>query len=53
MSKDLIVLVADIQPEKTLETLLHKRYKSLQMRPITFDIFRLPGKDPSVYKEAA
>ncbi len=53
MSKDLIVLVADIQQEKTLETLLHKRYKSLQMRQITFDIFRHPGKDPGVYKEAA
>lgn len=47
-----MILVADIQQEKTLETLLHERYKSLKIRKITFDIFRHPRKDPGVYKEA-
>ncbi len=53
MNRDLIALVADIQQEKTLETLLHERQQALHIRPITFDIRRHPGKDPGVYKEAA
>ena len=53
MIKDLIILVADVQQEKTLEILLCKRYNSLKIRKITFDIFRHPGKDPGVYKDAA
>lgn len=52
MNKDLIVLVADVQQEKTIETLLHERYNSLKIRKITCDIFRHPRKDPGVYKEA-
>lgn len=53
MNRDLIALVADIQQEKTLETLLHKRQLALHIRPITFDILRHPRKDPGVYQEAA
>ncbi len=53
MNKDLIILVADVQQEKTIETLLDERYKSLNIRRMTYDIFRHPRKDPGVYKEAA
>lgn len=53
MSKDLVALVADVQQEKTLETLLRERRQSLRMRAITFDIFRHPRKDAGVYHEAA
>ena len=53
MSKDLIVLVADVQQEKTLETLLSVRSKSLGIRPVTFDIFRHPHKDSGVFHSAA
>jgi hypothetical protein len=53
MKKDLIALVADVQQEKTLETLVSERQKSLHMRAISFDLFRHPRKDPGVYQEAA
>jgi len=53
VSKDLVVLVADVQQEKTLETLLGERQPSLGMREITFDIFRHPRHDAGVYHEAA
>jgi hypothetical protein len=53
MSKDLVVLVADVQQEKTLETLLKERSQSLGIRTITFDIYRHPRKDAGVYHEAA
>lgn len=53
MSKGLLALVADVQQEKTLATLLHERQPSLGIRPITFDIFRHPRNDPGVYHEAA
>lgn len=51
--KDLVVLVADVQQEKTLETLLRKRQPSLGIRTIVFDIFRHPRQDPGVFHEAA
>lgn len=51
--KDLVALVADVQQEKTLDTLLSKRHHSLGIRTITYDIFRHPRKDPGVYHEAA
>lgn len=53
MTKDLVVLVADVQQEKTVETILRERCQSLQIRQVTFDIFRHPRKDPGVFHEAA
>lgn len=53
MSKDVIVLVADVQQEKTLEILLSVRCESLGIRAITFDIFRHPHKDSGVFHGAA
>jgi hypothetical protein len=53
VSKDLVALVADVQQEKTLETLLRERSHSLGMRAITFDIYRHPRQDAGVYHEAA
>lgn len=50
---DLVVLVADVQQEKTLETLLVIRQRSLRIRNVTFQIFRHPRKDPGVFHEAA
>lgn len=49
---DLVVLVADVQQEKTLETLLTHRQESLGIRQITFEIYRHPRKDAGVYHEA-
>ena len=50
--KDLVALVADVQQEKTLETLLRERRPSLGIREITFDIYRHPRQDPGVFHEA-
>lgn len=50
--KDLIVLVADGQQKRTLETLLAKRTQSLSIREIEFEVFSHPQKDPGVYKQA-
>lgn len=50
--KDLIVLVADIQQEKTLATLLEARCESLRIRKPTHDIFPHPERDPGVYAKA-
>lgn len=50
--KDLVVLVADIQQEKTIQTLLEERRPSLGLGSVTFDIFRHPGHDPGVYRQA-
>ncbi len=50
--KDLVVLVADLQQERTIQTLLEERRFSLGLRPVTFDIFRHPGHDPGVYRQA-
>lgn len=52
MTKDLVVLAADIQQEKTIETLLRDRHAALGIRAVTFDIFRHPRKDSGVYHEA-
>ena len=51
--KDLVVLVADVQQEKTLETLLTHRRSALGIRNLTFDIFRHPRHDPGVFNEAS
>jgi hypothetical protein len=50
--KDLIALVADIQQEKTLATLLDLRCESLHIRKPTFEIFRHAEHDPGVYNKA-
>ena len=52
MTRDLIVLTADVQQEKTLETLLRERYGSLGIRQVSFNIFRHPRKDAGVCREA-
>ena len=50
--KDLAILVADIQQEKTVQTLLEERRHSLGLGLVTFDIFRHPSHDPGVYRQA-
>lgn len=47
--KDLVILVADIQQEKTIQTLLDERRSALGVESVTFDIFRHSGHDPGVY----
>lgn len=53
MTKDLVVLTADVQQEKTIETLLNERRQALGIRAVQFDIYRHPRKDSGVYGEAA
>jgi len=50
--KDLIVLVADIQQEKTIATLLEARAASLHIRQPNYDIFRHAEHDPGVFNHA-
>lgn len=50
--KDLVILVADIQQEKTIQTLLDERRSALGVESVTFDIFRHSGHDPGVYRQA-
>lgn len=52
MTRDLVVLTADVQQEKTLETLLRDRHQALGIREVYFDIFRHPRKDSGVCREA-
>ncbi len=51
--KDLIILVADIQQEKTIQTLLQERRHSIRFGAVEFDVFRHHHKDPGVYNEAS
>ena len=51
-SKELVVLVADIQQEKTLDTLLSHRNLSLGIRRASYQIYRHPRKDAGVFGEA-
>ena len=44
--KDLIVLTADKQMQRTVETLLNHRRKSLEIADISLDVRRHPKKDP-------
>ncbi len=53
MTKDLVVLVADAQQETVVNTLLQERRQSLEIRAITFDIEKHPGKDSGVYSRGA
>ena len=50
--KDLVILVADIQQEKTIQTLLDERQSALGVGSVTFDVFRHSGHDPGVYRQA-
>ena len=50
--KDLVVLVADIQQQQTVATLLTERYPSLGIRDINFDIYTHSNRDPGVFHEA-
>ena len=50
--KDLVVLVADGHQEQTVATLLAKRYPSLGIRDINFDIYTHSNSDPGVFHEA-
>jgi hypothetical protein len=50
--KDLFVLVADADAEATFKTLLSHHHK-LQIRPITFTVFRYEGRDAGCRVNAA
>ena len=50
--KDLIVLVADTQQEKTIATLLNTRCDSLRIHQPSFEIFPHPQRDPGVFTGA-
>ncbi|MGQ9859519.1 MAG: hypothetical protein ACUVS3_12650 [Thermodesulfobacteriota bacterium] len=50
--KDLVVLVPDKNTEAAMKALLEHRQHALGIRPITFDIFVHPRRDPGVYHEA-
>ena len=51
-AKDLFILTADSQLERTLNTLLDFRRASLGVRDITFDIRRHQNKDPGCRTES-
>ena len=44
--KDLVVIAADKQMQRTVETLLARRYQALGIAQVTFDVLRHPQKDP-------
>lgn len=44
--KDLIVIVADKQMQRTVETLLARRHQALGIAQVAFDVLRHPQKDP-------
>ncbi len=54
--RDLVVLVADIQQQQTVGTLLIERHHSLGIRPVLIDInsdiYRHDNRDPGVFHEA-
>jgi hypothetical protein len=47
--KDLVVLVADIQQEKTIQVLLSDRHRSLNIKKPDFQVFRHSERDPGIY----
>jgi hypothetical protein len=52
-SKDLVVLVADVQQEKTIATLLQERSQSLGIpSTLQYEIYPHPLRDPGVYQNA-
>ena len=50
--KDLFILTADSQLQRTLRTLLEFRRPSLGIRDISFEILRHPNKDPGCRTES-
>ncbi len=52
IAKDLFVLTADAQLQKTIETLLNHRRPSLGIGDISYDVHRHPRKDPGCRVEA-
>jgi hypothetical protein len=50
--KDLIILVSDSDMEIGIKTLIEKRYNSLNIKQINFDIYKHPQRDPGVLKKA-
>ena len=50
--KDLFVLTADSQLQRTIETLLNRRRLSLRIRDISFETQRHPRKDPGCRTES-
>ena len=44
--KDLVVIAADKQMQRTVETLLAHRYQALGIAQVIFDVLRHPQKDP-------
>lgn len=51
--KDLVVLVPDKNTEETIRALLQSRQEALGIRPLSFDVFVHPRRDPGVYREAS
>lgn len=51
MTKDLVILLADLDAKETLIGLL-SRQRSLGIRPITYDILKHDQRDAGCYKEA-
>ncbi len=51
-SRDLIVLVADKNTEFSIRGLLSKRSSALRIRPLVFDIFVHPQRDPGCLRLA-
>jgi hypothetical protein len=50
--RDLILLLADLDAENTIRSLLDKRTESLGIRPISFDIVRHSMRDSGCCREA-
>jgi hypothetical protein len=50
--KDLVILVSDSDIEIGIKTLIEKRYNSLNIKQINFDIYKHPQRDPGVLKKA-
>lgn len=49
---DLVVLVADLDAEQTIKTLLQDRQRSLGLRSIMWNVLRHPDRDPGCYNQA-
>lgn len=49
--KDLLCWVPDVDIQAVLQVILENRRESIQMRPVTFEIFRHKLRDPGLFKE--
>ena len=50
--RDLVVLVADRSMERVFSTILEARFESLGIRPVSFDVFVNPRRDPGCLRES-